>query len=157
MLGTPVTYLPKFAEGTNGFIVVCDLDDLFINAIDFVQFGIDGDTTATLNVEEGVDLKTLNSYLESATAPNAAWAKSSSLLYLFFNTSVYSYLNTNIFVVYGTRSGIPITNLDDNIDVPEQHLELYTKYVIREAAELQGKLVPPSIKKDIEELENKLR
>lgn len=156
MVGTPVTYLPKFNQGLNGYIIVADGDDLYLDGIDFIQVAIEGTPDSIVNLEEKVDLKVLNGYLLSDTAPSCAYAYDSGLIYLYLDGTAFPYLIDTKFIVYGTRTGIPITSLDDLIDVPEKHLELYIKYAIREAAQLLGKIVPPSIEKDIRELETKL-
>ena len=156
MLGTPVTFAPQFAIGDNGFIVTFDPDDLFMDTIANVQFMVDGDTTLTSLNSSEVSLATLNGYLSATTYPANAWTYNKSLLYLFLDSSSYPYLSTTKFIVFGTRTGMPITSMDDNIDVPEKHMELYMKYVIQEAAQLSGRQVPPSVIADIAELESNL-
>ena len=159
MLGTPVTHLPKFAEGDNGYILIADLDDLFIDEVASVQFYDSLDTSKTEQKTASVSLTTMNGYLnasDTSTLPNAAWCKSSSYLYMFFLTDYYAYESHNFFTVFGNRTGIPINDMNDNIDIPEQHIELFIKYAIREAAQILGKQVPPSIERDINQLETKL-
>jgi len=154
MLGTIVTHLPIFAQGDNGYIVVVDMDDLFVDKVNSVEFMRTTDPTLT-KVVEGTTITLLNDMLNTTDAVDVAWAYSSSLLYLFF-TNYYPYIDETMFIAFGTRTGVPINSFDDKIDIPEKHLELFIKYAIKESAQLLGRQVPPSIEVDIRELESKL-
>lgn len=156
MLGTPVTHFPKFSDGTNGFIIAVDSDSLFLDEVVGVQFSSELDTDATTTIETETNLLTLQTYLEIATFPDVAWSFSSGILYMFISADYFDYASTTQFLAFGYRSGIPITNMNSTIDVPEKHMELFIKYAIREAAQLLGRQVPPSITKDINDLEIKL-
>ena len=156
MIGTPVTYASKFSEGTYGYTIAVDVDNLFMDTISKVQAQTTTDVSLTALFSSESALTELMDYVNDSTCPDCAWYLSSSVLYMFFKTTVYAYLSSTIFTAFGTRTGIPITNLDDVIDVPEQYMELYIKYSIREAAQLQGRQVPPSIIADISELEKDL-
>ena len=156
MVGTPITHFGKFSEGTNGYIVIMDANDLFLETVNSIVIQNETDVSLTAVFESETDLITLNGYLNSSSYPNAAWFQSSSLIYLFLSNAVYPYTNDIIFTVLGTRTGIPIRSLDDYIDIPEKHLELFIKYAIREAAQLLGRQIPPAIIKDITELESNL-
>jgi len=154
MLGTIITHLPIFAQGSNGYIVVVDMDDLFVDKINSVEFIRTTDPTLT-KVVKGTTITLLNNMLNTTDAVDVSWAYSSSLLYLFL-TNYYPYIDETMFIVFGTRTGVPINSFDDKIDVPEKHLELFVKYAIKESAQLLGRQVPPSIEVDIRELESRL-
>jgi len=158
MLGIPVVHFGKFSEGTNGYILIADTDNLFLETVSSVIFQDEIDESLTTIVETPTSLEILNTYLNSTdTVPDGAWHKTSSLLYVFLNSTTFPYEVNTLFTPIGTRTGIPIQSLSDQtIDVPEKHLELFLKYVIKESAQLLGKQVPPSILQDIEELESKI-
>ena len=155
MIGTPVTHFGKFSEGSVGFIIIADTDDLYLEDVTSVIFQDAGASSETIS--EATDLATLSGYVSDDEAITPAWYKSSSLLYLYFPTATLPYEADTLFTVLGTRTGIPIKSLEDeSLDVPEKHLELFLKYAIREAAQMLGKQVPPSITKDITELESNI-
>lgn len=154
MLGTPVTYYPKSWEGTNGFIISADLDELFIDSIESVQVVDEDGAITTSKTSTKTDLSTLNDYLESTTYPTISYAYASNMVHIFISS--FSYVVTTKFVVFGYRSGIPIKSLEDELDIPESHIELFKKYAIKEAAQLRGRIVPAGILADINELENSL-
>ncbi len=156
MIGTPVTYASKFSDGTYGYTIAVDVDNLFMDTISKIQAQSTDDVSLTALFSSESALTDLMAYVNDSACPNCAWYLSSSILYLFFKTSVYAYEAATMFTAFGTRTGIPIRNMDDVIDVPEQFMELYIKYAIREAAQLQGRQVPPSILADIAELETAL-
>lgn len=56
-------------------------------------------------------------------------------------------------VLTGTREPLPISSLDDQLDIPPEDLELFINYAIRESAQLLGKVVPPAVEQNILELE----
>lgn len=157
MVGTPVTHFGKFLEGLFGYVLIVDTDDLFLDSVESVIFQDTLSSSVTTTIKSATDLSTISDYVNDSEADIPAWYKSSSLLYMYFPIASFPYLSTTVFTVLGTRTGIPIKSLNnENIDVPEKHLELFLKYAIKEAAQMLGKQVPPSILKDITELESNI-
>ena len=148
MFGTPITYAPVIASGDHGYVVVIALNDLLVREVTEVNFVVEGKIVKA--VESDLDA------IFSLNSTNLAFAMAEQLLYIYVPTSI-PYSSDVRFFVLGYRSAIPIRSLEQEIDVPEYLLELFTKYVIREAALLKGKMVPPSIQHDIQRLENEVK
>ena len=155
MFGTPITYCPVVSIGASGKIVSVKMNDMFAEDIKSLQLiETIGETSVEANKLALTELMNLPS---NVSAPDGAFTLSSGTLYIFINTSTYDYLSTTLFFLIGTRVGLPITSFESQVDVPEKDLELFIKYVIKEAAELQGRIVPPAIELDIKTLEAQVK
>jgi len=153
MFGTPITYCPEVAVGSAGKVVSVKMNDMFAESIKSLQL-IDTLLGTSLPIDSA-DLSDLLAMTNSDSPPSGAYSLSGGILYIFFDTSIYDYVDSTLFFLVGTRTGLPLTDFNSIVDVPEKDLELFIKYAIRESAELQGKIVPPAIEQDIRELESK--
>ena len=162
MYGTPITFCPKITESNQGYVVVVGLNELLAEEVKTLNILKDPasypneDQYSFQEVSE-TQLTVLLEYPNVDTAPLIAWNMSGNLFYIYLNKTTFPYSNKISFFLIGTRVGIPVTSMDSLIDVPEKDMELFIKYVLREAAQLKGKPVPASIEMDIKELENKFR
>ena len=153
MLGNPITYAKKIAEGSKGYIVVVKLNDLLADEItrcwlvrDLSQ--ISGYDNSILKLSS-VGYDRLFDFLESGDVEGAySWDKENLWIYVNEDEG-WPYTTTVNFFVSGYRTAIPIRDEDSYIDVPEEDIELFVKYTIKESAQLRGKLIPSSIGKDI--------
>lgn len=137
--------------GINGKIVGCSLNKLAIESIERI---IIGDVAEPTIIEtNNTDINTLNNYIQSSEAPNFAWSLVNEYLYLFIKPQ---YQLATVIII-GKRVGNPVMDDDSVIDVPEAYMELFTRYAIKEAAKLQGKIVPHSYELEIKTLENELK
>jgi len=153
MFGTPITFAPVISEGTVGKVVAVKMNDMFAEEIKSLQ--LTDTLTSTVELITSSSLVDLMA-LVNVSSVNGSYCLSSGVLYIFILNSVFAYVDTTTFFLIGTRTGIPVRSLEDQIDIPEKDIELFIKYVIREAAELKGKMVPPSIELDIKELESQM-
>ena len=162
MYGTPIDYCPIIVENPNqGYVVVVGLNELFAEKVNSINLSKDGSVfpgeQLSYQVTSQTDLTKLMELPYTDNAPDLAFTESSNLLYMYLDNRIFPYGKSVRFFVIGTRTGIPITSLSDYIDVPEKDMELFIKYSIREAAQLKGKPIPPSIEMDIKELESNFR
>jgi hypothetical protein len=154
MIGTSVTYYPEYANSDYGFIIVCGLNEINIDQVTAIQINkTESDDSITVAlVEESIDMKELVKLLSATSTTEIAFSVVSNNLYIYFN-STFDYVDNLKIVVYGTRTALPIISMDESIDIPETDIELFIKYAIKETSQLLGKQVPPSIERDIAQLE----
>jgi hypothetical protein len=151
MLGNKVTDFDKFTNGAYGYTIVLDTTDILLNKPDFIQ--VDDNGTTSDPIVGPTDLETLQGYINDVDAPDAAWSFASDLLIMFFNATSAPYSSTTRFVIYGYRNNQPITSLSDSIDIKDRDIGWFTALAIKEAAIMQGKMIPKGIEKEITQYE----
>ncbi len=152
MLGIKINkYFEDIAIGLSGKIVGASLNDLNIKSIKQLTIQFEGQPT--ISIDTPIDITVMNSYLGQLNTPVFAYCLVGDYLYLYLSI-VYSLGRV---LIVGQRTGIPVRGEDSVIDVPENYIDLFTRYVIKEAAKIQGKPVPQSVESDIQYFESQLK
>ena len=147
MIGNRVSDFDQFTIGTYGYTIILDTTDIMLNKPSFIQ--VDASGTTSDPVTGPIDLDTLQDYINDEDCPDATWSFASDLMIIFFKTSVYAFANTSRFVIYGYRNNTPINSLSDPIDIKDRDIGYFIALSIKEAAIVQGKMIPPDILKEI--------
>ena len=149
--GRVITNYTQIASNGVGSLVMIGASESYLESIDKVYLK---------NTNKSASIYSRNS-TESLTAVYDAYASlaSSPLRYAFEENVLTLYTthydaNHRVSVI-GKRKAIPIKTLDDYLDIDDSDLELFVNYVIREAAQIRGKQIPPSVARDIISLENR--
>jgi hypothetical protein len=137
----------KWADGTYGYILKIPVKELNIYSISSVvpqASDINGTPAATPTT-----LDALVAMPEDANCGDFAWYYANNLLYLFFKEATYAYGATTRFAIIGTSIAM---EMGDFLDVEDKDIELFINLCIKEAAQIQGKNVPDTIRRNIDEL-----
>jgi len=151
MIGNRVSDFDQFTVGTYGYTILLDTTEILLNKPSYIQVDDSGDTSDPINGP--TDIHTLQSYINDANCPDAAWSFASDILIIFFKTTVYAYDTGTRFVIYGYRNNTPIKTLQDPIDIKDRDIGYYITLCIKQAAIIQGKQVPIEIDKQITQYE----
>lgn len=151
MLGNKVTDFDKFTNGIYGYTIVLDTTAILLNKPDFIQ--VDDNGTTSDPIIGPTELEVLQEYINDSDAPDAAWSFASDLMVLFFKQATVPYSNTTRFVIYGYRNNQPINTLSDSIDIKDRDIGWFIALAIKEAAIMQGKMIPKDIENQITEYE----
>lgn len=143
MIGNSVTQFQQHTIGTVGYTIIMDCTDLHLNQMEFLMVDANGVTGDPAPAQ--AEIEVIHDYINDSDCPDIAWNLSSDILTIFLKTSVYAYVITTTFTIYGYRNPTPIKTLDSLIDIKDKDLNWFNNLVIKKAAEMQGKRVPPSV------------
>lgn len=148
-----ITTYDQFMTGTYGYIVKIGIG--YLDEITLIKLYDSVTETTSDSTSAPVDLVTLYDYLEDSDCPDIGFSIAGEEITVFIKTgdSYWSYDDyTKILILY-KRNPIPITSESSMLDIPYEYFELFLNYVVKEAAELQGKIVPQSVLQNIKNLE----
>lgn len=154
MYGIPITTFTKQANGTYGYIIELDTRQALFLDVEAVQYEVDGKMPAP--VKDKQTLEEIFSQCENASCPDIAFSFNSGICHVFCKTSVLPYEETTGIILFAIREIAPLTNLDDVIDIPSEHIDLFTNYVLEEAYKIKGEIVPIDILQAISKGEKKV-
>lgn len=149
MTNFEVTLVDKVSEGTYGYMVKLDTTNIKSYDIEFIQAHVDSTGVSSSPSDSSVSVRTLAGYLESESAPDLAFNYTHGLCTIFLKTSVYPYTTDTLITLFGKRNALKMENLSDNADFPDELIELYSAYVIKQAALLRGKPTPSDVERTI--------
>jgi hypothetical protein len=150
-----ITNYDVYRNGTYGYIVRIDFSNYDIDTISFLT-AYDSSTLESVDaVSSETALVTIMDYPKEDDCPELAWNFTANILTVFLKTgdSYYTYDSSTKIGIYGYQYPSPLKSEDDYVDIPFEYVELLFKYIIREAGEILGKIIPESVQQNIKNLE----
>lgn len=153
MFGLAVTHFNKFLENSTGYVLAISTSVFPVYEIKSVM-AINSDGLIT-EVNTSVNLDELNKIFMEGNQ-KLAYFFSGDVIYIYFRKNEYSYTADTKFIITGIRSVLPVKDLEDKIDIPENYLDLFVNYVMKYIYLTKGLKVPSDIVLEINNLEQKL-
>jgi len=144
-----VTALDKVTEGTYGYTLRLDTNNIKAYSIEFIQAYAVIAAASSAPSEGSVSLKTLNSYLEDENCPDLAFNYTYGICTIFLKTSAYPYTSDSKITLFGKRNGLKMNYMIEKADFPDEYIELFSAYVIKIASLLRGKPIPADVSRII--------
>lgn len=154
--GSAVTGVAQNAVGSYGYIVKINTAELLAETIEAVQ-AQDSTSDTPEPVVDAVSIAALHGYLNDSACPDLGFSFSDGECSIFFKTSVFPYVSTTRYALFGLRKAQNCTADGDYLDCPDRDLNLVFAYCLQLAYNLKKSGTPKHIYDTIKNGEKDIR
>lgn len=156
--GNPVTdFANALPDGTAGYIIAIDLKANLMRVVSQVQVQdtVSGAYSAPVVTE--TSQQSFFDLVNSSSAPDVAFFQTSTELFVFLNGTTYPYVATNRIAFIFWRNTIQLILATDNIDVPQEAMNLLKALTLRFVKQNAAKRVEFDLSQSIITEKSKLK